>query len=259
MPMKEVKESKEGKSEQGLPRRKFLKITGTIIVSMGMGSGIYYCGVGRKTKTGSQGIGNVVMAQGEQATRGLLEIPPSDGYLLVDIKKCQGCMTCMLACSLAHEGKENLSLSRIQVSENPFEKFPEDIMLDQCRQCLSPECVKACPTGALSADSRYGNVRTVNTEKCIGCQTCIGSCPYTPSRMMWNPEKNCAQKCDLCSDTPYWDEQGGPAGMQACVANCPLGAIQLTKTIPVQQGNVGYKVNLRAGDPAWARAPYPKD
>ena len=77
--------------------------------------------------------------------------------------------------------------------------------------------------------------------------------------MMWNSEKNSAQKCDLCSDTPYWDEQGGPAGMQACVANCPLGAIKFTKAIPVQQDNVGYKVNLRAGDPIWAKVTFPKD
>jgi ferredoxin len=47
------------------------------------------------------------------------EIPPSDGYLLVDIKKCQGCASCMLACSLVHEGVETLSISRIQIMQNP--------------------------------------------------------------------------------------------------------------------------------------------
>ena len=36
-------------------------------------------------------------------------IPVSGGYLLVDTKKCQGCLSCMLACSLVNEGEENLS------------------------------------------------------------------------------------------------------------------------------------------------------
>ena len=31
------------------------------------------------------------------------EIPASDGYFLVDVKKCQGFASCMLACSLVHE------------------------------------------------------------------------------------------------------------------------------------------------------------
>ena len=57
----------------------------------------------------------------------LAAFPVSNGYLLVDNKKCQGCLTCMLACSLVNEGTENLSLSRIQVLQNPFARFPEDL------------------------------------------------------------------------------------------------------------------------------------
>ncbi len=38
-------------------------------------------------------------------------IPASEGYLLVDTKKCQGRLSCMLACWLVHEGAENLSLA----------------------------------------------------------------------------------------------------------------------------------------------------
>jgi len=65
----------------------------------------------------------------------------------------------MLACSLAHEGKENLSLARLQVTQDPFGRFPGDLALEPCRQCLDPECLKACPTGALHVDKADGNVR----------------------------------------------------------------------------------------------------
>ena len=87
------------------------------------------------------------------------------GRLLVDIKKCQGCMTCMLACSLVHEGQENLSQSRIQIIQSSFEKYPEDIetrFSESCDLCLDAPywserggvdgkqaCVEACPVGAV--------------------------------------------------------------------------------------------------------------
>ncbi len=186
-------------------------------------------------------------------------IPASGGYLLVDTKKCQGCISCMLACSLVHEGVENPSLARIQVIQNSFEKFPNDLTLVQCRQCVEPPCVEACPTGALHVESKHGNVRMIDAEKCIGCQSCINACPFTPSRSVWNSEKVRTIKCDLCSDAPYhWDENGGgPSGKQACVEVCPVGAIKFTKKIPAQEGDDGYNVNLR--DRSWRRLGYPSD
>ena len=86
-------------------------------------------------------------------------IPASEGYLLVDTKKCQGCVSCMLACSLVHEGVENLSLARIQVIQNSFESWPDDVTIEQCRQCVEPACVQACPVEALVANAKHGQVR----------------------------------------------------------------------------------------------------
>ncbi len=191
-------------------------------------------------------------------------IPASGGYLLVDTKKCQGCMSCMLACSLVHEGVENLSLARIQVIQNPFQKWPDDLTIEQCRQCVDPACVAACPVHALEAHPKYGNVRMVNKERCTGCGECAAACPYTPSRALMaadaryrNKEK--ARKCDLCAQAPYhWYKRGGgPQGKQACVEVCPVKAIKFTKEIPIQEGETGYKVNLR--DEKWASLGYPMD
>jgi protein NrfC len=189
-------------------------------------------------------------------------IPPADGYLLVDIEKCQGCLSCMLACSLIHEGVESPSLSRIRVMQNSFAPFPDDLTIAQCRQCVDPACVKICPTGALKADAQYGNVRIVNKEECIGCGRCYDACPYTPSRAFLATDEAFdgelkSRKCDLCANAPYhWDEAGGgPEGRQACVAICPVGAITFTKEIPIQEGDGGYKVNLR--DEVWASLGYP--
>jgi protein NrfC len=174
------------------------------------------------------------------------KIPASCGYIVVDPKKCSGCQICMITCSLVHEGKINTKLGRIQVIQDPYGHYPDDLDVHPCRQCVYPKCLVACPVeGALFADGENGNVRRINKSECIGCQECIQACPYTPSRVIWNHEESVAQKCDLCVDTPHWDERGGPGGKQACVEACPMGAIAFTHKVPTQIGDAGYKVKLR--------------
>lgn len=179
---------------------------------------------------------------------GVTQIPTANGYIVVDPKKCCGCQSCMIACSLIHEGRVNISLSRIQVIQDPYGHYPDDLSVHLCRQCVDPECLVACPVeGALVADGENGNVRRIVKSECIGCQECIQACPYTPSRIIWNHEESVAQKCDLCTDAPYWDKTGGPGGQQGCVEACPMQAIVFTFTgrVPPQPGTAGYSVHLR--------------
>lgn len=228
-------------------RREFLKYSGTIVLLVGSG-----CALPANKES------NIIVAP-VQSRSG---IPVSDGYLIVDTRKCQGCASCMLACSLVHEGVESLSLSRIQIIQNSFAAYPDDVSVEQCRQCVDPACVEACPADALTADPMFGNVRIVDFEKCIGCGECEQACPFTPSRsQLAGMDKfggdDKALKCDLCSLTPFhWDDAGGgPEGKQACVDVCPVGAIAFTREIPIQAGDEGYKVNLRGS--GWQKMGYP--
>jgi protein NrfC len=174
-------------------------------------------------------------------------IPPSQGYLVYDSKKCAGCTTCMLSCSLVHYGVQNLSRSRIQVMQDAWAKFPNDVKMAPCRQCKAPVCVQNCPVGAAFVDAANGNVRRIDSKKCIGCKTCIKMCPQQPHRTVWVmiDGKGKSSKCDLCIDTPYWDEKGGPGGKQACVESCPMMAIKFVAQMPDQEETDGYDVNLR--------------
>ena len=95
---------------------------------------------------------------------------PSTGYIIVESKKCQGCQSCMMVCSLVHHGEANLSLARIQVMQDILRNWPDDIKIVQCRQCANPLCVKACPTGALYVDTANGNIRVIDESKCDGCK-----------------------------------------------------------------------------------------
>ncbi len=174
-----------------------------------------------------------------------IDYPVSKGYLVYDSKKCAGCTTCMLACSLTHEGVQSLTLSRIQIIQDSFGKFPNDIKMAPCRQCVMPVCVDKCPVGAAFVDEENGNIRRIDSEKCIGCQTCLKMCPQQPHRPVWNHLKKKSMKCDLCLDTPYWKEKGGIEGKQACVESCPMKAIKFVTKTPDQKETEGYDVNLR--------------
>ncbi len=227
----------------GVSRRRFLQASKNVAVGTVVGSAL----------SGILWLDDAVAA-----------IPASEGYLLVDTKKCQGCVSCMLSCSLVHEGEENLSLARIQIIQNSFAKWPDDVTIEQCRQCVEPKCVEVCPVDAIEPNAEEGNVRQVDTEKCIGCGLCAEACPFTPSRPVMAPDgdfdgKKKARKCDLCAGAAYhWDEGGGgPDGMQACVEVCPVGAIKFTAEVPVQEGDAGYRVNLR--DENWKRLGFPID
>jgi protein NrfC len=223
-----------------LSRRTFLKCTGTIVFAMGS-DGYLLSGYGAN----EDGSGMAV----------------SDGYLVVDVEKCQGCISCMLACSLVQEGVQSPSLSRIQILQDSFGKFPDDLTIEQCRQCENPACVEACPEGALTANAKFGHVRMVNKEKCTGCGSCFKACPHTPARLLVMEDETFNRefkslKCDLCANAPHhWDKKGGgPDGKQACVEVCPVGAIAFTRKLPVQEGKSGYKVNLR--DKNWKKLGY---
>src|SRR5574340_1136470 len=208
------------------------------------------------TGVGGVGLGAVLgglLIKGFLLPDEVLAVPVSQGYLLVDTKKCSGCDTCMLACSTVHHGEASLSLSRMQVQTDPFAAFPEGIVQNQCRQCPYPACVEACPTGANHVDTEHGNVRTVNADKCVGCERCIAACPFTPTRVLWNNEETHSQKCDLCAVTPFWSEKGGIGGKQACIEFCPMHAITFASEVPEQNGWTGYQVNLRKDSPVWAR------
>ena len=171
--------------------------------------------------------------------------PESEMYLLYDSKHCAGCYGCMLACSLVHEGETNLSLSRIQVHRAVLKKYPFDIEINVCRQCPEPLCVKNCPTGACHVSAENGNIRMIDAEKCIGCRTCIESCPYIPHRPIWNPVTETAMKCDMCTDTTYYNKKGGVDGAQACVEACVANALKVVKVLPDQIDINGYDRNLQ--------------
>lgn len=230
-------EKAEGKGKKVL-RREFLLGSGTALAAGAIG----------------------ICAPEAVASPASVTYPASTGYIVYDSRLCLGCQSCMFACSMTHEGVANPSLSRIQIIRDApsFTKYPYDIVMSVCRQCVSPLCVQNCPTGACHVDAANGNVRRIDQEKCIGCKACINSCPQRPHRTVWNPVKNKSTKCDLCADAPFWSQKGGPAGKQACVETCTAKALKLVKDPPSQTDVSGYDVNLAPPPKAFPKMAPPK-
>jgi len=97
--------------------------------------------------------------------------------------------------------------------------------------------------GVVAFAGREGSI-VVDTLLCAGCQSCSLACSLghmgvedlsnaniriTQDSYAPYPDDVEAQvrgRCDLCANTPYWNEPGGAGGKQACVEVCPMRAVQ---------------------------------
>ena len=96
----------------------------------------------------------------------------------------------------------------------PFEGYRSEVYT--CLQCEAPECLAACPAGALLRDEGTGAV-IIDKEACTGCKACIEACSQTPSRIRYDERRGVCVKCDLCGGAPL------------CVRYCMEGALRFEK------------------------------
>ncbi|MFO8011384.1 MAG: 4Fe-4S dicluster domain-containing protein [Dehalococcoidia bacterium] len=129
------------------------------------------------------------------------------------------CHLCEVYCVAAHSRYRDMvkAFNREEIRQLPRlhveESGPMSFALG-CRHCDEPLCVYYCLTGALGKDP-YTGIVTVDAEKCVGCWTCVMSCPYGAISPDTGRKK--ASKCDLCFHLDF----------PACVANCPNEALLL--------------------------------
>ena len=144
---------------------------------------------------------------------------PRSGVVVWKEDRCTACGTCELMCSLYHDGIVSPARSRVQIVYNPFK---DTVKGHICEQCDTPPCYAACPLvdEALCVDQSSG-VTYINEEACTGCRSCIDTCPFDPSHIRFDNERNAAFKCDLCR---------GRAEGPICVEYCAYGALTFAPT-----------------------------
>lgn len=102
--------------------------------------------------------------------------------MMIDLNRCTGCKTCIVACRNFHElvdpalARPNTMPAYLRVEETLSGTYP-CIALQSwvvpCQQCAEPLCMLACPEGAITKDPETGVVR-VDKETCTGCNALPG-------------------------------------------------------------------------------------
>ncbi len=158
--------------------------------------------------------------------------------MAIDLKRCFGCQTCAVACKTANNLPKNVLYNHVitqgaATTDTAIGEFPNctmDFLPFQCQHCENPACLEVCPTGATIKDEETGIV-SVDSELCIGCESCIKACPYEGVRTLIDspeyyldvvvgehdapPHKaGSVEKCTFCKN--LIDRGEKPACMQLC-------------------------------------------
>jgi formate dehydrogenase iron-sulfur subunit len=143
--------------------------------------------------------------------------------ILTDTTKCIGCSECVIACKKTNHLAPDLprrwdlddglsARNWTSVVKGPKQAF----VRKQCRHCLEPACVTACPVGALQKTDTGAVI--YDSAKCMGCRYCMMACPYGIPRYDWDEMVPFVRKCILC----YEKIKSG--SQPACTKACPTGA-----------------------------------
>ncbi|RSK23937.1 dimethylsulfoxide reductase subunit B [Bacillus sp. HMF5848] len=155
---------------------------------------------------------------------------------------CTGCKGCQIACKDKNDLKVGVLFRRVYSFEGG--RYPKTwgyYLSLSCNHCAEPKCAQNCPTGAIYKRESDGLV-VQDREKCIGCKTCIWSCPYEGPQYIEEERK--VGKCDGCADLV--DEGQNPV----CVDSCPMRAIEFGEIAELRKkygDNANLKVLVDAG------------
>ena len=164
----------------------------------------------RQPRSGGMRLPLAVLKEGDSRLR----------KVYVKEEVCMGCGLCRVYCQTEHSRSKDIIKAFKGETARPLPRIrverKEDISFSvQCRHCDEPWCVYSCLTGAMQKDPITGVV-SVDSEKCIGCWTCIVACPY--EALTRDTSNKIVAKCDLCPEHM----------VPVCVANCPNEALVLS-------------------------------
>lgn len=170
-----------------------------------------------------------------------------NSFILATASKCIGCRACELACAAAHV-PGGVSVGSLQGPPSPrlYLVCAEDVRVPVgCRHCEDAPCAAVCPNAAIY---RTEHGVQVDESRCVGCKTCLVTCPVGAMEMaqIWETGKPVmrrvadpddpenfkvepallASKCDLCIG-----REAGPA----CVQACPEKALVLINPVNVKK------------------------
>jgi Fe-S-cluster-containing dehydrogenase component len=139
--------------------------------------------------------------------------------ILLDSTYCTGCNTCGYKCIQEFRYHE-------QAARGHFPTFvqinDEGLYDNRCMHCKDPQCVEACPDGALSK-SAYGAVlydaaKCAKSERCKDVKRCVAACPF--HAVQYDEKSKAIVKCDFCA------HRVSAGNAPVCIDACPNSALQ---------------------------------
>ena len=96
---------------------------------------------------------------------------------VIDHRKCIGCHACTLAC----EAENDVPLGGFRTWVKYIEKgeFPNTrryFTIERCQHCADAPCVEICRRNRCSSAT---TASWTSREACIGCKSCMQTCPTT--------------------------------------------------------------------------------
>jgi Fe-S-cluster-containing dehydrogenase component/formate-dependent nitrite reductase membrane component NrfD len=124
------------------------------------------------------------------------------------------------------------------IEKGEFPNTRRYFTVERCQHCEDAPCVEICPTLALF--KRKDGIVDFDSERCIGCKSCMQACPY--DAIYIDPVSHTAAKCNYCA---HRTDRGL---LPSCVVVCPTTAIiagdledptsQITQTLAREQVQV---------------------
>lgn len=171
--------------------------------------------------------------------------------MVIDLNKCVGCYSCVVACKQEHFLPPETFWCRLLTSESGnFPTVTKEMYPVLCNHCANPKCVEVCPTGATI--QREDGIVWVDQDKCMGCRYCLIACPYQArvfhsndkeyfpgqgltefeeiGKRLYPHQTGTVFKCNFCRERIDEGLRKGlkpgvdPEATPACVIACPAGA-----------------------------------
>jgi Fe-S-cluster-containing dehydrogenase component len=97
--------------------------------------------------------------------------------MVIDLKKCIGCLSCVIACKSENFTRPGIFWSKVEDIETGTYPMVNRVFMPMlCSHCKHAPCIDVCPTGA--SHKREDGIVLINYNKCVGCKYCIEACPY---------------------------------------------------------------------------------
>jgi Fe-S-cluster-containing dehydrogenase component len=134
----------------------------------------------------------------------------------IDQRTCIGCHACTVACKTEHEIPVGQFRTWVKyVDKGTFPDSTREFGVMRCNHCTDAPCVTICPTKSLY--KRADGIVDFDSERCIGCKSCMQACPY--DAIYIDENTHTAAKCNFCAHRV--DNGLEPA----CVVVCPTHSI----------------------------------